>query len=78
MKLFINSLLAKFAPELFKPVRIDPNHLPGLTPPTVAPFRPTTSKPKDIPEPDYRGMYKNFKKSESSKKIGKRKKGFDS
>ena len=77
MKLILKDLLARVFPGRYRPVKIDPNHLPGLTPPTAAPFRPTKSEPEKMPEPNYEEMYEKFKKSESSKRLDRSKKRFD-
>jgi len=71
-------LLRRVFPVLDNTVRIDPNNLPGLRPPTVAPFRPVRSKPDAQPEPDYRAMYKKFKGSGSERRVSKEKKDFES
>lgn len=77
MKLLLKLLLGKLFPALYQSVKIDPHNLPGLTPPTIAPFRPERSKPQRIPEPDYKAMYAKFLVSESKKRVDTSKKRFD-
>jgi len=77
MKLLLKLIMGKLFPFIYQSVRIDPHNLPGLTPPTIAQFRPERSKPEEIPDPDYAAMYKKFLFSGSKRRLDTSKKRFD-
>jgi hypothetical protein len=65
-------ILKLMFPSLYKPVRINKDYLPGLTPPKVAPFTPRLPKQAAPPEPDIKGLHKKFILSGGSKATTKR------
>ena len=74
----MNWLMKLLFPSLNQRVRINPDHLPGLKPPTISPIRPTRKPPERDAGPDLDGMYRRYKASPASKTKRKGKhKGFD-
>ena len=60
MKILLNLLLSRLFPSWHKPIRIDPDNLPGLAPPKTPPMRPVRPKPLEPADPDYQGMHRHF------------------
>jgi hypothetical protein len=74
----MNWLLKLLFPNMDRTVRISRDYLPGLKPPTIAPFKPQRKPPQRPDGPDYDAMYQRFKANEApSAKRKKRKNGFD-
>ena len=56
----MNWLMNIIFPKRTGTVRINPNHLPGLTPPKSSPFTPRPSTADEAPEIDIKAIYKRF------------------
>jgi hypothetical protein len=75
----MNWLMKILFPEMSRGVRIRPDHLPGLKPPTAAPFTPKQEQPVDRTEENIRALYKRFRRTHpsTSKKRPNNDRGFD-
>jgi hypothetical protein len=74
----MNWLLKIIFPNMDRTVRISRDYLPGLKPPTIAPFTPKRKPPEREKGPDYEALYEQYLRSPASKKKPeKKKKGFD-
>lgn len=56
----MNFLMHLLIPGNRRTVRIRPDHLPGLTPPKAAAFKPQRSKVAEHPSADIDKLYKRF------------------
>lgn len=75
----MNFLMNLLFPGNRRSVRIRPDHLPGLTPPKAAPFKPARTQTNEIQVTDIDKLYKRFLARLSLPdltKVGKRK-GFE-
>lgn len=79
MKILLNLLLSRLFPSWHKPIRIDPDNLPGLIPPKTPPMHPVRPKPIEPQAPDYQSLYMKFKKTRSTtRRQPNTKRGWDS
>lgn len=72
----MNFLMNLLFPGNRRSVRIRPDHLPGLTPPKAAPFRPARAQNHEISVTDIDKLYSRFlarRPFTALKKVGNRK-----
>lgn len=73
----MNWLFTLLFPSTRRSIRINPNHLPGLTPPKAASFTPMPPKPVEPEGPAIHDLYKKFREATGSSPKKRNPKGWE-